>query len=220
MSLSTPPSGAGPLAKREARLAWGLLFPTLTAVSLVVILPLLAIFWISFKPVGLADLRAAEPVVRGDIRGSLEAPGDEGTLRYRIRNSSPDAAITGVVLTDTLPPGLNILELDPRCSVSGRALTCDLGDWEGGFRDQIRMPVTADAAFFDAGGALDRDALSMTGRSTNVLTSLDFTLENFARVFDGDEFWSVLGVTIFYTVFGTVGALLFGLFAAMLLNKS
>ena len=52
-----PPIGTGSLGKREARLAWGLLFPTITAVSLVVVLPLLAIFWISFKPVELADLR-------------------------------------------------------------------------------------------------------------------------------------------------------------------
>jgi multiple sugar transport system permease protein len=220
MSVSTPPKGAGPLAKREARLAWGLLFPTLTAVSLVVILPLLAIFWISVKPVGLADLRAAEPVVRADIRGDLDAPGDEATLRYRVRNSSPKSAIAGVSLTDTLPPGLTILELDPRCSVSGQALTCALGDWEGGFRDQIRMPVTADASFFEAGGDLLDGTLIVDGRSTNVLTSGEFTFENFARIFDGDEFWGVFGVTMFYTVVGTIGALLFGLFAAMLLNKS
>ncbi|MEL6584944.1 MAG: sugar ABC transporter permease [Pseudomonadota bacterium] len=220
MSVSTPPRGAGPLARREARLAWGLLFPTLAAVSLVVLLPLLAIFWISVKPVGLADLRAAEPVVRADIRGDLEAPGDEAILRYRTRNSSPKAAITGVVLNDTLPPGLTILELDPRCTVSGQALRCDLGDWEGGFREQIRMPVTADAAFFAAGADLIDGALVVEGRSTNVLTSNEFTFENFARIFDGDEFWAVFGVTMFYTAFGTLGALLFGLFAAMLLNKS
>lgn len=61
---SGPPRGTGPLLKREARLAWGLLFPTLAIVSAVVVLPLLAIFWISFKPIGLADLRPPAPVVR------------------------------------------------------------------------------------------------------------------------------------------------------------
>ena len=29
-----PPSGTGPLGKREARLAWGLLTPTITAVRI------------------------------------------------------------------------------------------------------------------------------------------------------------------------------------------
>ena len=107
MSDATPPTGTGPLARREARLAWGLLFPTLAAVSLVVILPLLAVFWISFKPVGLADLRPPTPIVREDIRGDLEAPGDEATLRYRLRNSSQDQPILGVTLSDDWPAGRN-----------------------------------------------------------------------------------------------------------------
>ena len=62
--------------------------------------------------------------------------------------------------------------------------------------------------------------VQMTGSAPNVLTSLRFTGANFARVFDGAEFWSVLGVTVFYTVFGTIGALVVGLFAALLLDKS
>jgi ABC-type sugar transport system permease subunit len=39
-------------------------------------------------------------------------------------------------------------------------------------------------------------------------------------VFDAREFWTVIWATLFYTVFGTCGALIVGLFAAMLLNKS
>ena len=46
------------------------------------------------------------------------------------------------------------------------------------------------------------------------------TLTEATRIFNGAEFWSVLGVTLFYTVFGTAGALILGLFAAMLLDKS
>ena len=41
MAEPHPPIGRGPLAKREARLAWSLLLPTLTAVALGVVLPLL-----------------------------------------------------------------------------------------------------------------------------------------------------------------------------------
>ena len=219
MSDATPPTGTGPLARREARLAWGLLFPTLAAVSLVVILPLLAVFWISFKPVGLADLRPPTPIVREDIRGDLEAPGDEATLRYRLRNSSQDQPILGVTLSDDWPAGLRPGELDPRCEIAETRLYCDFGDWEGGMREQIRIPVTADAGYFEAAPATD-SAPVMTGQARNILTNFDFTLENFARVFDGREFWAVLGVTVFYTVFGTLGALVMGLFAAMLLNKS
>ncbi len=220
MTAPAPPKGTGPLARREARLAWGLLFPTIAAVSLVVVLPLLAIFWISFKPVELADLRPPAPVVREDLRGGPEVAGDEATIRYRLRNSSPDVPITGVTLTDTLPAGLEVVDLDERCSLDGRALFCDLGDWEGGFRDQVRLPVIVSADFLDAGiGPADSEP-EMTGRADNILTNFEFTTENFARVFDGSEFWNVLWVTIFYTIFGTLGALTLGLFAAMLLNHS
>ena len=221
-SRPIPPRGAGPLARREARLAWGLLLPTILAVALVVILPLLAVFWISVKPVGLADLRPPAPVVREDLRGRPKEAGDAATIRYRLRNTSRDQGIQGVTLTDRLPEGVAVDsgELDPRCTLTGRDLTCDLGDWPGGFRDQIRIPVVVGAAFLDAGTDVRATPARMTGTASNVLTSLSFTGANFARVFDGAEFWNVLGVTIFYTVFGTIGALVVGLFAALLLDKS
>ncbi len=216
-----PPTGRGALAKREARLAWGLLAPTIISVSLVVILPLLAIFWVSVKPVGLADLRAPETVVREDVRGRPANPGDAGEIRYRLRNSSQDKPILGVTISDTLPEGVSIAGAVPEpCSVDGRALFCDFGDVEGGWRQTIEIPVTFDTDPDALEETIEGSEPSATGRAENVLTNFEFTGENFAKVFDGDEFWSVLWVTIFYTVFGTIGALLVGLFAAMLLNKS
>jgi len=211
----TPLLGTTPLAKREARLAWGLLAPTIISVALVVVLPLFAIFWISVKPVSLADLRPPAPIVREDVRGS----GDELTVRYRIRNSSQDRVISDVTIGDTLPEGVQVSGTLPEvCRVEDNALTCILGDLEGGARDQLLIPISA----ADEGSAEDSIEGSepiVTGEGDNVLTSGDFTFEDFARIFDGDEFWGVLGVTLFYTVFGTIGALVVGLFAALLLNK-
>ena len=215
-----PPVGTGPLAKREARLAWGLLFPTITAVALVVVLPLLAIFWISFKPVELGDLRAPEVVQREDIRGDDEAVGDTPNIRYRLRNSSQEQPITGVTFTDTIPEGLTVLELDDRCALDGSALSCDLGDWEPGTRETIMIPVEVGQAYLDNGLRPQDSVAITTGTASSVLTNNQFTLENFSRIFSGDEFFEVLWVTMFYTVFGTIGALLVGLFAALLLNKS
>jgi multiple sugar transport system permease protein len=218
MTDAVPPRGTGPLARREARLAWGLLFPTIAIVSAVVIIPLLSIFWISFKPIGLADLRGTAPVVRENLRGE----GEELRLQYRVRNSSRTEPLGAVVLADTLPEGLTLREADPRCVVEDRAFTCDLGDFEGGARDEVELFVTAaPGADLDAlGEAAEASLPAMTGRADNILTNFQFTTENFARIFDADEFWGVLGVTLFYTIFGTVGALLVGLFAAMLLNRS
>jgi len=220
MADMTPPIGTGPLAKREACLAWGLLFPTITAVALVVVMPLLAIFWISFKPVELGDLRAPEVVLREDLRGGPEVAGDAATIRYRLRNSSQEQQITGVTFSDVIPEGLQVLEIDPRCNLQGRDLSCDLGDWEPGLREALTIPVTVEQIYLDNGLRPQDSPAETTGQSSNILTNSIFTLDNFKRIFSGDEFLEVLWVTLFYTVFGTIGALLVGLFAALLLNKS
>ena len=219
MSSAVPPKRTGPLAKREARLAWGLLFPTIFSVSLVVLLPLLAIFWVSFKPIGLEDLRPPETVVREQLRGRPAEAGDDATIRYRIRNSSQEKPLTNVTVADTLPDGLTIVTVDERCSLDGLALSCDLGDFEGGQRENVEIDVTVSQAFLDADPDLEDTPAQVTGTGDNILTNSEFTLENFARIFDGREFWAVIYATLFYTIVGTIGALVVGLFAALLLNK-
>jgi multiple sugar transport system permease protein len=219
MTTAVPPTGTGPLAKREARLAWGLLFPTIFSVSLVVLLPLLAIFWVSFKPVGLEDLRPPETVVREQLRGRPTEAGDEATIRYRIRNSSQTKPIENVTVADTLPAGITVVSSDDRCTVDVAALYCNLGDFEGGQRENVEIDITVSQEFLDADPDLEDTPAKVTGKGENILTSSELTLENFSRIFDGKEFWGVLYATMFYTIVGTVGALVVGLFAALLLNK-
>jgi len=101
---SIPPTGTTPLAKREAQLAWSMLLPTIMSVALVVVLPLLAIFWISVKTVSLADLRPPTPIVREDVRGE----GQDLSIRYRIRNYSPEKAISNVHMSDINPSSITI----------------------------------------------------------------------------------------------------------------
>ncbi len=188
---------------------------TIAIVSLVVVLPLLAIFWISVKPVSLADLRPPEAVVRESLRG-----GDAPRIEYRIRNTSQDTEITRVEMTDTLPPGISVAgDLPAPCTLSGTTITCRFEVLEGGFNERFRVPVALDGDEDALEDAAEGSPPAISGTSTNVLTSGEFTLANFARIFDGGEFWSVLGVTIFYTLFGTLGAIVLGLFAAMLLNR-
>ncbi len=52
----------------------------------------------------------------------------------------------------------------------------------------------------------------------NILTNDDFTLDNFRKVFNASDFWQVLWASLYYTIAGTVGALVMGLFAAQLMN--
>ncbi len=217
MSTAHPPTGTGALAKREARLAWGLLAPTVISVALVVVLPLLAVIWISFKPFTLSDMRPPAPIVRESLRGS----GDDLRIEYRIRNSSQDEVISGVTLADRIPDTVTLREAVPApCTLSGRELFCDFGDMDGGARERLRLPVDISGDPDAVEAAVEDSDPDVTGGGTSVLTSGGLSLKNYAQLFDGGEFWTVLWVTLFYTVFGTIGALLMGLFAALLLNKS
>ena len=210
----------GTLAKKEAQLAWVLLFPTVLIIFSIVILPLISIFWISFKPISLSDLRPPKPIIKERLKGNLEIEGDKGEIQYRIRNSSRDQMINNVKLVDTIPRGLKVLNLDDRCQINQRKLSCNLGSFKGGYREVLKLKVTSDEIFY-INKILPKESIpKMTGKSENVLTNLNFSLVNFIKIFDRDEFFQVLFVTLFYTVFGTVGALLMGLLAALILNAN
>ena len=213
-----PPKGLGPLAKREMRFAYMMLLPTFAIVLSVVLFPLVANVWISFKPVTLGDLRAPSILVNERLKGDIEAAGDEADIRYRIRNSSRQGDIADVFMTDTLPATLDILGVDDRCTLDGTALACELGDYEAGKREDVIVRVAATQAFLDVPINVKDTEAVFTFVPENVLTNGDFTLDNFRKVFNASDFWPVLWASLYYTIAGTLGALVMGLFAAQLMN--
>jgi len=206
------------LAAREARLAYWMLAPTFLIVFAIVLFPVLADFWISVKPVTLADLRPPAPVVRELVLTPATAAGDELTIRYQLRNSSQQVTLSQVILTDPLPVGLEPLALDPRCAVDGATLRCDLGSYPGGHREVLDLTFRPDARYFAAAVDPLASLPTVRARAPNILTNFEFTLDNFRRYLGGPEFWPSLRITVVYTVFGTLGSILLGLFAAQLLN--
>ncbi|MBT5296169.1 MAG: sugar ABC transporter permease [Octadecabacter sp.] len=215
-----PPKGLGPLAKRETRFAYALLLPTFLIVLSVVLFPLFANVWISFKPVTLGDLRAPSILVNERLMGDLAAVGDEADIRYRIRNSSRQSDITDVFMTDTLPATLDVLTFDDRCTIDDSAIACDLGDYEAGKREEIIVRVAATQAFVDAPINVKDTESAFDFLPENILLNDDFTLENFRKVFNASDFWPVLWASLYYTIAVTVGALVMGLFAAQLMNMT
>ena len=220
VEASTPPKKFGPLARREARLAWSLLLPTLLVVAVVVIVPLLSIFWISFKPIELSDLRPVVPISKEFFRGKPKMVGDPAEIHYKLRNSSRDVSIEDVALEDMIPEGLIIKNLDERCSIVNLVLKCMFGRFPGGYRETVKIPVIVTPVYFTNFIMPQRTKPRMSGKAENILTNLKFSTANFKLIFDGNEFSQVLYVTLFYTFFGTIGAIIFGLFAALLLNRS
>ena len=220
MTHPNRPIHRGSLEKREAKLAYVMLIPTFLIVLSIVLGPLLANFWISAKPVQLGDLRSARVMVNEALRPRPKVAGEEVMLRYRVRNSSQGDEITVAGLTDTLPVGLIIGDVPDPCALSGRTISCDFGTLEPKQRLDVLIPITVEQAYFDNGIRPRDDKAVTTGSSQNVLTSLEFTFDNFRKVFSGPEFWTVLKVSLYYTIFGTLGALVLGLFAAQLLNTA
>ena len=217
---SHPPKYVGALAKRERFLAYRMLLPTFLMVLSIVLLPLLANFWISFKAVELGDLRAARPMFNEQLKPRPKAADQEIILRYRVRNSSKKEALSEVIFTDELPQGLTLLSLPENCSLNNITLVCDIGEMEGGKRLDIEIPARVSQLYLDNGVRARTSKPLASYQTVNVLTSLSFTLENFNKVLSADEFWSVLRVSFYYTIFGTLGALVLGLFAAQILNTS
>lgn len=217
---AVPPKGIGPMQKREARLAYTMLAPTFLIILVIVLGPLIANFWISFKPVELGDLRAPTVLINERVRGNPKQPGDAASLEYRVRNSSQKSMIAQASFTDVLPPGFTVAKAPQECTVSRRALQCVLGDLAGGTREKLVFKGTVSEAYLGLRKPEKDSKPVVAGTPDNILTNSTFTLENFKRVFDADEFWSVLRVSFYYTIFGTAGALVLGLFAAQLLNTS
>ena len=203
-----PPSGLGPLGKREERLAWGMLLPTILSVSLIIILPLCAIFWISFKPISLADLRPPTVLVKEQLKGQINAAGDAAKIRYRIRNSSQSKPLTDVTISDIIPESFDIQSTDERCSVDeNNAIYCFIGVLEGGQREVIEAKVLINDSFFGSEKEYKITQPSTSSVGDNILTNSELTFENFQKIFDSEEFITVILTTLFYTIFGTVGAL-------------
>ena len=216
-----PPSGLGPLGKREERLAWGMLLPTILSVSLIIILPLCAIFWISFKPISLADLRPPTVLIKEQLKGQINVAGDAAKIRYRIRNSSQSKPLTDVTISDIIPNSFNIQSTDERCLVDEtNTIYCIIGVLEGGQREVIEVEVLIKESFFGSEKEYKITQPSTSSVGDNILTNSELTFENFQKIFDSKEFITVIITTFFYTIFGTVGAVIVGLFAALLLNNN
>ena len=148
MVEATPPKKLGPLAKRETKLAWILLSPTLLAVLIVVIIPLLSIFWISFKPIELSDLRAPKPIAKESLRGKPSKAGDVAALQYRLRNSSQEISIQNVELVDYIPDGLKLIGIDERCAYDKQFLKCQFGTFPAGYRETLKIEVIVSELYF------------------------------------------------------------------------
>ena len=207
---------AGLMARQERRFAYGMLVPTFVIVLSIVLLPVMMTFWISFKPITLPDLRTAAPRVSERVRDSSDIPGANARIEYQVRNSSATQIISDVVLEDVLLPDLQIVEVEAPCTVDGGTVTCAFGNLEGGQR--LSAAVHFNAAT-DLEDALEDSEPVVFGTARNPLTSFSFSLDNFVKILTKRDFWTIAWTTVAYSFGATVGSVVLGLFAALLLNQ-
>tara|TARA_B100000945_G_scaffold194793_1_gene156484 strand:+ start:432 stop:1688 length:1257 start_codon:yes stop_codon:yes gene_type:complete len=207
------------MARSEAGLAYAFLLPPLAVVLSIVLVPVLANFWISFKDVELSDLRPPKPIVKLQI---IKWPKNKGELlvfNYRLRNSSQKTPLENILIRHQLPNGMLALITDKRCTFSVNELRCVFDNWPAQYRDNIQQKFIINEAFTISKNNFKKNLIQVSAEADNILTNFQFTLKNYIKIFTNPEFFFVLKTTFLYTLLGTLGSLFLGLFAAQLLNQ-
>ena len=101
------------LSKLEKRTAYTLVLPAVLLVFAIVLFPIFANVWISFKDIELKDIRIPEPRAKKIVK-SISENQSELKIIYKLRNSSLIQEIRNVQFQDKFPTNVSqsILILD------------------------------------------------------------------------------------------------------------
>ena len=206
------------LSKIEKRTAYALTLPAVLIVFAIVLFPIFSNVWISFKEVQLKDIRIPEPRAKKIVK-SIKNEDSKIKIIYKLRNSSLIQDIRNVKFQDKFPSNVKPIDLDERCKFTSNKVQCDFGDWSKKYREQFVI-------FFETknGEKIDKKQFKLSkpnlkGKADNILLTSDFTLSNFKKVITNYEFKDLLLTTFYYTFFGTVGAIVFGILSAQMVNQ-
>ena len=206
------------LSKIEKRTAYTLLLPAVFLVFAIVLFPIFANIWISFKEVQLKDIRIPEPRAKKIVK---IIPEDKSKLKivYRLRNSSLIQDINNIKFSERLPNNIEPVDLDSRCEFKSKKIICNFGNWEAGYKENFEILIQNTNNKEIDKRAIKYQKPKLSGDADNILLTTKFTLKNFKNVFNENEFLDLLLTTFYFTFFGTVGAIIFGMFAAQLVNQ-
>ena len=101
------------LSKIEKRTAYILILPAVFLVFSIILFPIFANVWISFKEVGLKDIRIPEPRAKKIVKSIKDNP-DQLKVIYKLRNSSLILEIRDVKFQDKFPKNIKPINLDER----------------------------------------------------------------------------------------------------------
>ncbi len=206
------------LSDIEKSTAYILLVPAVCVVFAVILCPIFANIWISFKEVELKDIRIPEPRAKKIVK-YIEENKSKLKIIYKLRNSSLIQDIRTVKFSDKFPKNIEPIYLYKRCEFKFQKIKCSFGTWEAGYRENFEILIK------DVNNKnIDKNSIKkikpvLSGKSDNILLTTDFTFKNFKKVFFNNNFLELLMTTFYFTLFGTLGAILLGIFAAQLVNQ-
>ncbi len=206
------------LAKIEKRTAYLLILPSVLLVFSIILFPIFSNIWISFKNVELKDLRIPEPRAKKLVKSIKDNP-NQIKIIYKLRNSSLTQEITNVKFKDRYPDNIEPTNLDKRCEFKQKLLQCELGNWPKKYRENLEIVFQNTNNQEISKKELKSYKPKLSGKSQNILLTYEFTLNNFKKVIKDKAFIDLLSTTFYYTFFGTIGAIVFGILAAQMVNQ-
>ena len=126
------------LSTIEKRTAYILTLPAVCLVFAIVLFPIFANVWISFKEVELKDIRIPEPRAKKLVKSISNEPSKIKVI-YKLRNSSLIQEIRDVKFQDKYPKNFQPLDLDDRCTFKSSKLRCNFGNWEAKYRENFQV---------------------------------------------------------------------------------
>ena len=206
------------LAKIEKRTAYLLILPSVLLVFSIILFPIFSNIWISFKNVELKDLRIPEPRAKKLVKSINDNP-DQIKVIYKLRNSSLTQEITNVKFKDKYPDDIEPISLNNKCQFKSNLLKCELGNWPKKYRENLEIVFQNINNQEISKKELKSYKPKLSGKSQNILLTYEFTLNNFKKVIKDKAFIDLLSTTFYYTFFGTIGAIVFGILAAQMVNQ-
>ena len=206
------------LAKIEKRTAYLLILPSVLLVFSIILFPIFSNIWISFKNVELKDLRIPEPRAKKLVKSIKDNP-DQIKIIYKLRNSSLTQEITNVKFKDKYPDDIEPISLNNKCQFKSNLLKCELGNWPKKYRKNLEIVFQNTNNQEISKKELKSYKPKLSGKSQNILLTYEFTLNNFKKVIKDKAFIDLLSTTFYYTFFGTIGAIVFGILAAQMVNQ-
>ena len=206
------------LAKIEKRTAYLLILPSVLLVFSIILFPIFSNIWISFKNVELKDLRIPEPRAKKLVKSINDNPNQIKVI-YKLRNSSLTQEITNVKFKDKYPDNIEPISLNNKCQFKSNLLKCELGNWPKKYRENLEIVFQNTNNQEISKKEIKSYKPKLSGKSQNILLTYEFTLNNFKKVIKDKAFIDLLSTTFYYTFFGTIGAIVFGILAAQMVNQ-